>query len=359
MKGILMTYDLRPTTTDSLPILPTSVIGSYAWPGWLSVALDAARNGEFGPEDLQEALNDAVDTAIRDQEDAGVDVITDGEMRRAGFFTAEFYSHLTGLKAWDPVRKKGAPGHDQQHRFEVLEPFTAPHGLGVVEEYQYARTRTGKPLKVTLPGPYTLSGRLITGGVYQDRIEVAWAFAELLNAELHRLVEAGADFIQIDEPSPAIHPDAPVDFAGLFNAAVKGIEVRLAAHLCFGNYVGRPLAKRTYVPVLDQMLQFNVDQLVLEFANRELAELPLCGEIAAHKEIAVGLIDVKNYYIETPEDVAERIRKVLEYVPAEKLTIVPDCGFSQTARWATKAKLSAMVEGTRLVRAELGVISDK
>lgn len=339
--------------TEQLPILPTSVIGSYAWPGWLATALDAAQTGEFGSEDLQEALNDAVDMAIRDQEDAGVDVISDGEMRRAGFFTAEFYSHLTGLKAWEPVRKKGAPGHDQQHRFEVLEPFTAPHGLGVVEEYQYARTRTRKPLKVTLPGPYTLSGRLITGGVYKDRIEAAWAFASVLNAELHRLVEAGADFIQIDEPSPAIHPDAPVDFAGLFNAAVEGIGVKLAAHLCFGNYVGRPLAKRTYMPVLDQMLQFRVDQLVLEFANREMAELPLCGEIAAHKEVAVGLIDVKNYYIETPGDVAERIRKVLEYVPAGRLTIVPDCGFSQTARWAAKAKLFAMVEGARIVRAEL------
>jgi 5-methyltetrahydropteroyltriglutamate--homocysteine methyltransferase len=92
-----MTNDLQPPTSNSLPILPTSVVGSYAWPGWLSAALDATRNDEFGPEDLQEALDDAVDTAIRDQEDAGVDVITDGEMRRAGFFTAEFYSHLTGL----------------------------------------------------------------------------------------------------------------------------------------------------------------------------------------------------------------------------------------------------------------------
>jgi 5-methyltetrahydropteroyltriglutamate--homocysteine methyltransferase len=337
----------------ALPILPTSVVGSYAWPGWLSVALDAAQRGEIGSGDLNEALDDAVDTAISDQERAGVDVISDGEMRRAGFFTAEFYRYITGLRAWEPIRKRGAPGHDQQHRFEVLEPIAAPDGLGVVAEYLYARTRTDKPLKVTLPGPFTLSGRLITNGVYKDRIEVAWVFADILNAELHKLVEAGADFIQIDEPSPAIHPGDPVNFAGLFNAAVKGINVKLASHLCFGNYVGRPLAKRTYAPVLDQMLQFNVDQLVLEFANRELAELPLLREISAHKEVGVGLVDVKNYYIETPEDVAERIRKVLEYVPAEKLTVVPDCGFSQTARWASKAKLQAMVAGTRIVRKEL------
>jgi 5-methyltetrahydropteroyltriglutamate--homocysteine methyltransferase len=339
---------------ETLPILPTSVVGSYSWPSWLTSGLEAAARGEFGPADLREMLDDAVDTALRDQEDAGVDVVTDGEMRRAGFFTAEFYSHLTGVRPLDPERRKGPAGHDQQHRFEVLEPIAAPHGLGVVAEYTYTRQRTRKPIKVTLPGPFTLSGRLATGTVYRRREEIAWAFVPILNAELKALVAAGADFIQIDEPSPAIHPDSPAQFAELFNAAVEGVNTRLAAHLCFGNYAGRPLAKRVYAPVFDQMMQFSVDQLVLEFANRELAELPLCREIAAHKELALGLVDVKSYYIETPEDVAERIRRALEFVPAEKLTVVPDCGFSQTARWAARAKLQAMVDGTRIVRAELG-----
>ncbi len=350
------TSDGMPATeklTTPVPILPTSVIGSYAWPGWIWSGLEAYRRGEFGPADWNEMLDDAVDMAIRDQEDAGVDIISDGEMRRVGFFTAEFYSHLTGLRPIESERKKGPAGHDQQHRLEVLEPISAPNGLGVVAEYQYARRRTRKPIKVTLPGPFTLSGRLATGPVYQHRMDAAWAFVPILNAELQALEAVGADFIQIDEPSPAIHPDSPTDYAELFNAAVQGIGVKLAAHLCFGNYVGRPLAKRTYAPVLDRMLRFSVHQLVLEFANREMAELPLCREIAAHKELAVGLIDVKNYYIETPEDVAACIRQVLEYVPAEKLTVVPDCGFSQTARWASRAKLQSMAEGARLVRAEL------
>lgn len=339
---------------QTLPLLPTSVIGSYSWPGWLVSGIEAARRGDFGPADLQEMLDDAVDTALRDQEDAGVDLVTDGEMRRAGFFTAEFYGHLTGLRALEPDRKKGPAGHDQQHRFEVLEPIAAPNGLGVVSEYRYARQRTRKSIKVTIPGPFTLAGRLMPGQVYKDRQEVAWAFVPIVNAELKALVGAGADLIQIDEPSPAIHPDHPADFAGLFNAAVEGIPVRLAAHLCFGNYAGRPLAKRTYAAVLDRMMQFRVDQLVLEFANRELAELELCRELAAHKDLALGLVDVKSYYIETPEDVAARIRKALEFVPPEKLSIVPDCGFSQTARWAARAKLNAMVAGTRIVREELG-----
>jgi 5-methyltetrahydropteroyltriglutamate--homocysteine methyltransferase len=103
------------------------------------------------------------------------------------------------------------------------------------------------------------------------------------------------------------------------------------------------------------MMALRVDELALEVANRELTELPLLGEIAAHRDLAVGLVDVKSYYIETPEDVAERVRRVLEYVPAERLTVVPDCGFSQTARWAARAKLHALVDGTRLVRQELGV----
>jgi len=157
----------------SLPVLPTSVVGSYSWPGWLSSGLEAARRGEFGPVDLQEMLDDAVDTALRDQEDAGVDIVSDGEMRRAGFFTAEFYSHLTGLRPLEPDRKLGPAGHDQQHRFEVLEQIDAPNGLGVVDEYRYARQRTGKPLKVTIPGPFTLLGRLMPGRVYKRREEAA------------------------------------------------------------------------------------------------------------------------------------------------------------------------------------------
>jgi 5-methyltetrahydropteroyltriglutamate--homocysteine methyltransferase len=299
-------------------------------------------------------LDDAVDTALRDQEEAGVDIVSDGEMRRAGFFTAEFYQHLTGLKAVEPSRKLGPAGHDQLHKYEVTEPIAAPAGLGVVAEYIYARTRTTKPLKVTIPGPFTLSGRLTTGKVYRHRVDIAWAFVPILNAEIKALAEAGADFIQVDEPSPAIHPDFPADFSELFNASLEGVNVRLASHLCFGNFAGRPLAKRTYAPVLDQILKFNVDQLVLEFANRELDELPLLRDIAAHKEVGVGLIDVKNSYVETPDDVAERLRKTLEYVPAQRLTVVPDCGFSQTARAVARQKLQAMVAGTRIVRRELG-----
>jgi 5-methyltetrahydropteroyltriglutamate--homocysteine methyltransferase len=336
------------------PLL-TSVVGSHARPSWFVAGIAAAERGEFGPADLEEMLNDAVDFALRDQEEAGVDIVSDGEMRRAGFFTAEFYGHLTGVRALPPDRRLGAGGHDQQHRFEVLEPIAAPDGLGVVAEYRYASGRTKRPLKVTLPGPYTLSGRLTygPGQVYGERNGAAEAFVPILRAEVEGLAAAGATFIQIDEPSPAIHPDAPADFSALFNAAVEPVvgRVRLGAHLCFGNYLGRPLARRTYRPVLDAMLGFRVDELVLEFANREMAEAAILGEItAAGRDVAAGAIDVKNSYIETADDVAERIDTVLSTgVPPERLTLVPDCGFSQTDRLTARAKLRALVAGRDLV----------
>ena len=336
-------------------ILRTSVVGSHARPSWFVAGIAAAERGEFGPIDLTEMLDDAVDLALRDQEEAGIDIVSDGEMRRAGFFTAEFYHHVTGVRALPPDRRLGAGGHDQQHRFEVTAPIAAPDGLGVVAEYRYAATRTGRPLKVTLPGPYTLSGRLRTGPgeIYPDRNAAAEAFVPILRAELEGLAAAGADLIQIDEPSPAIHPDAPADFSALFNAAVEPVvgRVRLGAHLCFGNYLGRPLALRTYRPVLDAMLGFHADELVLEFANREMSDVAILGEIvAAGRDVGAGIIDVKNSYIETADDVAERIDAVLAAgVPPGRATLVPDCGFSQTARSTARAKLRALVAGRDLV----------
>ena len=161
-------------------------------------------------------------------------------------------------------------------------------------------------------------------------------------------------YIQIDEPSPAIHPEASDEFAALFNEAAAGVQgrVALAAHLCFGNFYGRPLSRRLYRPVLEQALAFEVSEFVLEYANREMAELDVAADItAAGRHLSAGVIDVKNYYLETADDVAWRIDRLLEAgVPEAQLSIVPDCGFSQTARWAVKPKLAAMVAGRDLVR---------
>lgn len=337
-------------------VLQTSVVGSHAHPGWFVAGIAAAERGEFGPADLAEMLADAVDLAIHDQETAGIDVISDGEMRRAGFFTAEFYRHLSGVEPLPAERRLGVGAHDQQHRFAVREPIEAPDGLGVVEEYLAARIRTDRLLKVTLPGPFTLSGRLTygPGELYPSRVAAAQAFVPILQAELGRLADAGATIIQIDEPSPAIHPDAPADFAALFNAAIEPVRgrVRLGAHLCFGNFLGRPLAPRSYRPIVGAMLGFGVDELVLEFANREMAEIAILREITdAGRDVAAGVIDVKNSHVETAEEVARRVEAILATgVPPEQLALVPDCGFSQTARHLATAKLQALVAGRDLVR---------
>jgi 5-methyltetrahydropteroyltriglutamate--homocysteine methyltransferase len=336
--------------------LLTSVVGSHAHPGWFAHGIAAASRGAFGPADLAELLADGVDLAIREQERAGIDVISDGEMRRAGFFTAEFYRHLTGVEGLPAERRLGVGAHDGLHRFAVLERIAAPDGLGVVAEYMAARSRTEHPLKVTLPGPYTLSGRLTYGAgeVYTTRVAAAEAFVPILQAELSGLVAAGASIIQVDEPSPAIHPDAPADFVALFNAAVNPAvgRARLGAHLCFGNFLGRPLAPRSYRSILPAMLGFAVDELVLEFANREMAEIGILREIVdAGRDVAAGVVDVKNSHVETAAEVAGRIDAILATgVPPERLTLVPDCGFSQTARHLATAKLGALVAGRDLVR---------
>ncbi len=340
-------------TDYQFPLLPTSVIGSYAWPGWLTTALEAAQRGEYGPDDLREVQDDAVDLVVREQEDAGVDLITDGEMRRVGFFTAEFYSHMTGLRELPAKRKLGVAGHDQRESYEAIEPLAAPEGLGLLPEWEYVRQRATHPVKMPIPGPYTLAGRIKGGSLYKTRMDVAYALAELVNAELKALVAAGVEFIQVDEPSGAVHAHSPEEFVRLFNTTVAGVDAHIGTHLCFGNFAGRPVAKRSYRPLFPYILDMNVSQFALEFANREMAEIELWQEFPNDKQLAAGLVDVKNYYIEKPEDVAERIRIALKYVPADKLWVTPDCGFSQTARWAAKGKLKAMVEGAAIVRREL------
>ncbi|GAB4110720.1 MAG: methionine synthase [Roseiflexaceae bacterium] len=340
----------------NLPLLPTSVIGSYAWPAWLHTALEASQRGEYGPEDMREAQDDAVDLALRDQEDAGLDIVSDGEMRRAGFFTAAFYGHLSGLQEIPSRRKIGVVGHDQRESYEAIAAIDAPQGLGLLDEFHYVRTRTTKPIMMPCAGPFTLAGRIQPGRIYRDRMDVARALTPIVNRELLALADAGAKVIQIDEPSIAVRPGATQEFLDMINASVAGLAERgvvVGLHLCFGNFVGRPVAWRHYRPIFPEILHSNVDYFALEFANRELAELNLWADFPSTKILAAGLMDVKNYHVETPTQIAERVRAALQYVKPEQLWVVPDCGLSQTARWAARSKLRAMVDGVKIIRSEL------
>ncbi|HXG12667.1 MAG TPA: hypothetical protein VNK04_23115 [Gemmataceae bacterium] len=337
-----------------LPLIPATVIGSWSFPGWYAkFCEDASRQPElFGADDREEALRDAVRLAVEDQLRAGADIITDGEMQRVDF-NLGFYDRLTGLRPLPPGRRWGPPAHDQRSKYLCVAPVQAPSGLGLVEEYRRLRTITDAPVKVPVPGPYTLAGCLQGGEVYRDRQEIAEALLPIVNREMKALVQAGVDFIQLDEPSFACHPDYPEQFLDLIARTVDGVGAKISMHLCFGNYRGRAVGHRSYRPLFPHLARAKVDQLALEFASREMAEIELARQIQPPMELAVGLIDVKNTWIEPPELVAERLRQVLQYIEPERVHVTPDCGFSQTARYIACRKLASMVEGVRRVRREL------
>ncbi len=204
------------------------------------------------------------------------------------------------------------------------------------------------------PGPYTLSGRIEPNADYADRWAVAEALLPIVQAELVALVKVGCEILTVDEPSMSAYAarEDPTRLVDLFNRTVEPVVGRcyLGTHLCFGNYKGRAVAKRRYAPMFPAFLDLAADELHLELSSRELAEIELLGTIAERHDVGAGVIDVKSYYVETPEDVEERIDACLRYVPAERLSVSPDCGLSQTARWAARAKLEHMVEGARRIR---------
>lgn len=343
----------------ALPLLPATVIGSWAFPGWYAKFCDdVARQPDlFGADDRDEAVTDAVRLAVDDQVRAGADLLTDGEMRRVDF-NLGFYERLTGIHPLPASRRWGAPAHDQRDKYVCTGPLTAPHGLGTVEEYYRLRTVTNRPAKVPVPGPFTLAGCLQGGDVYRDRHEITEALLPLVNTEMKALVNAGVDFIQLDEPSFACHPDRPEEFLDLIARTVAGVTAKVSMHLCFGNYRGRAVGHRSYRPLFPHLARAPVQQLALEFASREMAEIELARAIPPPMELAVGLVDVKNTWIEPAELVAERLRQVLRHIEPERVSVTPDCGFSQTARHVACRKLASMVEGVRLVRRELGEKTD-
>ncbi|HZE98194.1 MAG TPA: cobalamin-independent methionine synthase II family protein [Planctomycetota bacterium] len=339
--------------------LRTTVIGSYPFPGWLEYA--CAHLQDFGPDDRAELQDDAVIAAIHDQTAAGLDVITDGEQTRLDF-NLSFYGFLEGLALEaQPPRRFGPPAHDQRGKHAVTGDLRAPRGLGVVDEFLRLKRLAppGPALKASVPGPYTLSGRLVPGGRYKDRWALAEALVPLVRAELEALVAAGCREVCVDEPSMSCyaHREDPKRFVDLFNRTVEPAagKTRLSTHLCFGNFKARAVAPRRYAPLFPAFLDANVDELHLEMASREFAEIEIIAAVAKRRDVAVGVIDVKNYYVETPQDVADRVRLCLRHAPAARLSLSTDCGLSQTARWAARQKLANLVAGVRIVRNELGV----
>jgi 5-methyltetrahydropteroyltriglutamate--homocysteine methyltransferase len=204
-----------------------------------------------------------------------------------------------------------------------------------------------------VPGPFTLAGCIEPGEVYADRAAITTALIPLVNAELKALVAAGVDFLQLDEPSFACHPKAPDEFLETIARTVEGVDTYISMHMCFGNYRARAVGHRSYRPLFPHIGRARVNQLALEFASRELNEIDLLAELPPSMDVAVGLVDVKNTWIEPPELVAERLRRVLRILEPARVSVTPDCGFSQTARHVAVAKARSLVEGAERVRREL------
>ena len=332
-------------------MITTTVIGSYPFPGWLELA--SGRTGELGPDDIEEAARDATLVAVMDQVRAGLDVISDGEQGRFDF-NLSFYAYLEGLELESaPRRLWGPPAHDQRGKHRLVGELSAPRGLGAVEEFERLRELAppGPKLQASVPGPYTLAGRI----EHPDRWAVTEMLIPIVADELSRLVDAGCERITLDEPSMSCYAwrEDTARMVDVFNRTVAPITGRchVGTHLCFGNFKGRAVGRRRYAPMFPAFLGMDADELHLEMASREFAELEVIEQVvAAGKDVNVGVVDVKSYYIESPEDVEERIRAALKFVPPERLSVAPDCGLSQTARWAARRKLANMVEGARRAR---------
>jgi 5-methyltetrahydropteroyltriglutamate--homocysteine methyltransferase len=320
---------------------------------WL--AREAMEAGRLGPIDVRELMEDATQAAVLDQERAGIDVITTGEMMRVRFIIG-FYDRLSGIRTLPAPRKLGQPLWDTNTPFEVTEKITAPQGLGIVEEFTLARSLTSRPLKATVPGPYTLLVPLKLGAGYRDKETLLADLVGIVNAECRALVAAGADFIQIDEPHHGMYSGSVHDVTKGINRAVEGVDAKLAVHVCFGNLYGRPFsAVRGYRNLLPTLGDLRASQVVLEFANRGMDDVERLRDFPPDKELGAGVIDVKAFKAESPVDVAERIRTILAAgIAPEKLWLTPDCGFWETPRWVCREKLRALSAGTRLVRRDLG-----
>lgn len=341
--------------THKLPLLPTSVIGSYSFPRFLDHVRELGTKGVLTPEQVQEAHDNAVKSVIKDHEIAGVDIITDGEIRRETMV----YFFSKRIHGFDFEHTKLHPIGNLDPSIQMPDPVIVDkvawqQSLKMDEHFTFLRTYATACTKVCVTGPQMLAKRA-TNEYYKDEKQLIFDLAGILNKELKGLVAAGCDFIQIDEPVWVGYPQDMPWLVETFNTLVAGVNAKIGLHICYGNYQLKKLFKGQYAELFPEILKANAHQILLEFAVSDGVGLELFQEHKTDKEIAVGVIDVKDDAVETPDVVAQRIRHALKYIPAEKMSIVPDCGMKFMPRERAFGKLKAMVEGTRIVRKELGV----
>jgi 5-methyltetrahydropteroyltriglutamate--homocysteine methyltransferase len=334
-----MTRDqFRPAGRDADQFLLTTVVGSFPQPDWLDHVRDGAADGDLDPADRAEAEDDAVRAAVLEQQVAGLDVITDGEMRREGM--VEYFTNVvSGYDAPDA----GGSGDWNRSMPEVTDTVeTAEPWL--IEDYAFAESVADRPVKVTITGPFTLA-TFASPKAYDGVRELALDFADLVAVEAKRLAEAGASWIQLDEPGLGMSPHGDLAKECLAPVAEAVPEdVRLGVHVCSGNYAD----------LADDMVEFPVDEVDLEFASEDADDL---AEVFEGREfpmdVGVGVVDTQSREAESVATIADRIREALQYVPPEQLTVDPDCGLKPLEREPAREKLHNMVAAARTVEDEL------
>jgi 5-methyltetrahydropteroyltriglutamate--homocysteine methyltransferase len=337
-------------------LLPTSLVGSYPQPEWLidrdklSKQVPRVRAGDLwlvAPDKLEAAQDDATILAIRDQERAGLDIITDGEQRRESY-SNRFATALDGIDVERPGTTINRSG----------KPIPVPRVVGPIRrnrpvelrDLKVLRANTDRPIKATVPGPFTM-GKQAQDDYYKDEEAVALAYADAVNGEIKDLFAAGADVVQIDEPWMQQHPEKARQY-GLkaLNRALDGVGGTVAVHLCFG-YAAVVHDKPTGYSFLAELEGSKAQQISIEAAQPKL-DLAVLRELPS-KTIILGVIDLADMTVETPQIVADRIRRALVHVPADRVVVAPDCGMKYLPRAVAFAKMKAMADGAAQVRREL------
>jgi len=338
-------------------LLPTSLVGSYAQPDWLidrqklagrfPPRVRAMELWRVAPQFLEQAWDDATLLAIRDQERAGLDIITDGEMRRESY-SNRFATALEGVDIDNPGTALDRSGHPNPVP-RVTGKVRRKHPVEV-RDVEFLRKNTDRMIKITVPGPFTMSQQA-QNDFYKDEEEMALDYAAAVQAEIKDLFAAGADVVQLDEPYMQARPEKARKY-GLkaLNAALDGVEGTTAVHICFGYAAVIHVRPEGY-SFLPEFANSPVQQVSIETAQSNL-DCAVLDKLPG-KTIILGTLDLSDMNIETPETVAKRIRRALPHVDAKNIIVAPDCGLKYLPRDVAFGKMQAMVEGAKIVRQEL------
>jgi 5-methyltetrahydropteroyltriglutamate--homocysteine methyltransferase len=357
-------------------VLPTTMVGSYPRPRWYTQQL-LGRDVRVAFKEVkyEEAYHDATQVVLRDQEEAGLDIVTDGQMSYddyvgvIGSFCWYMYERIPGFEAAKEEHPAAVGQEDRGVGLTLLSDWGGVINSGPVERgpirltdlYKIAATYASKPLKVSVgAGPVNLAWHVYYEH-YKDPKELSYALAPIFNAEMKDLVEAGATFLQLEDLGAwlPLFTDDPKDYewiADVVAQCVDGVDAKIAWHFCYGNAWGNRLADlypAGYEAVLPHFYDVPIDQFVLDFANRDMIDIDALKGLPDDKEVAIGVLDIRTMMIETPEQVAARIRKVIGVVPADRVYLTTDCGMKPLPRIVAKMKLKALTEGARIVRDEV------